>query len=174
MKVWMQLKRLAPGVERSEKTDLCSQVLLVRRQLQQSLRSAVEQKIVDPPRIGERQRVEIFGKGEDHMEVRHRQELAATLLQPASLVQSLTLRTMAVPARVVTDFLGSARFTFVNVTAQGGGAANLDRSHCAQLGTAQSVLTPIDLAMSAKNVRQLETASPLWHPGTAATPRAHP
>src|SRR4030095_6749685 len=83
------------------------------------------------------QRVELLGQREDDVEVRHRQQLGAALLQPALLVQTLTLRAMPVATGVIDDLARSTAGALVDVPAESSGAAVLDGSQGPQLGPVQ-------------------------------------
>ena len=71
--------------------------------------------------VGEQASVDRRGHGENDMEVRHRQEVASLRLDPACLIEALTLGTVAVPARVVEGSLAAALVAHLEVAAQGGG-----------------------------------------------------
>src|SRR5689334_11508798 len=133
----MQGQLLAPGVEYGQNADASTQVLGIGSDLQQGLRRTLEQQVVQQPRMAQRQRVELFRKGEDHVEVGHWQQLGAALFQPALFLQALALRAVTVAAGVVDDLARSAVGTLVDMSAQSGGPARLDGSQGPQVGTAE-------------------------------------
>ena len=85
MQVRMMAQLLAPGMKHREKTNLCAQLFGIGGELQQCLRGALEQQIVDDSFILQRQLGQFLGQGKDHMEVWHRQQVCQPRLQPLGL-----------------------------------------------------------------------------------------
>ncbi len=77
-----------------------------------------EQKIVDDLRVLKRERCENPWYREDHVSVGHGQHVGLACFEPGYLGAALTLRTVAVPARVVGDPLVSAGVARVDVATQ--------------------------------------------------------
>ena len=77
-----------------------------------------EQEIVDDPGVLKRERREQLRDREDHVRVGYRQHLGLASFEPGLLGAALTLRTVAVPARVVGDPLVSAGVARIDVAAQ--------------------------------------------------------
>src|SRR5262245_36125002 len=78
------------------------------------------------------------------------------MLQPALLVQALTLRAVPVATGVVSDLLRPALFTLVHMPAQSSGTADLNGPHGPQLRPRQPVLLPILLAVETEDVGHLQ------------------
>ena len=67
--------------------------------------------------------------GEHDVEVRHVEQFRLAVLQPLGSCETLALRAVPVAARVVGDALMAAVAAPLDVTAERGGAATLDRDH---------------------------------------------
>src|SRR5687768_3859877 len=116
-------------MEHRQDSQASAEMLGIGCDVQQRLRRAGEEQVVKPSWVGQSQRIELVGNRKDDMEVRHGQKLAATLLQPALLVQALALGAVPVTARVVGDLLRAALLTHVHMPTQSSGAAELDSPH---------------------------------------------
>ena len=79
---------------------------------------AAEQEVVDDLLVLERERREQLRYREDHVRVGHGQHVGPACFEPGRLGAALTLRTVAVPARVVGDPLVSAGVARVDVATQ--------------------------------------------------------
>ena len=85
-----------------------------------------------------------------------------SFLQPLCFLETLTLRAVTVPTRVVRDpDLFAAIAARVDVSTEGGGATLLDVSHDVDLGRGRLIATAIFLAVRTHDVRDLETRP--WH-----------
>jgi hypothetical protein len=101
----------------------------VKRDPPQRLARRPEQDVVNDSLVLKRDRRQTLGQGEHHVKVRRRQKLRALLVQPLGFRQRLTLRAMAVAARVVRHTRVPAPIARVSVPAQLRRAALLDRRH---------------------------------------------
>src|SRR4051794_34916826 len=92
------------------------------------------------------------------MEVRHVEPLRLAVLQPLRPRQTLALRTIAVAPRVVRYALMAAIAAPLDVTAERGGAATLDREHGAPLRGRQrrAVLITESRAEVAEHLRHFQ------------------
>lgn len=129
MQVWVQYERLAPGVQNREDSQVSPEVLGIGRDLEQRLGGAVEQQIIEHLGVAQSQNVELLRQGEDDVKVGHRQQFVAPPLEPAFLLQVLTLRTVTVAAGVVDRLFRAALLTAVQVSSQNRGAAVFDGPH---------------------------------------------
>src|SRR5260370_41742394 len=96
------------------------------------------------------------------MEVCHcGQQLCASAFQPLRAGKRLALRTEAMPTRVVGNALMAAGIALLDMTAERGGAAQVDGAHRAALGTTEGVGMglPVVRAAAAEDVRHLERRS---------------
>jgi hypothetical protein len=84
-------------------------------------------------RIGEEERVKDVGDGEDDMMILRGQQSLLLRLKPAYLLETLTFRTVAVPARSVRNLLVSTLIALLDVTAQSRRSAVGDGSDNARL-----------------------------------------
>ena len=109
--------------------------------------------------------------GEHDVEVRHVEQFRLTVLQPLGPCETLALRAVAVAARVVGDALMAAIAAPLDVTAESGGAATLDRDHGAppRGGQRRAMLVTKSRAEVAEHIRHFQ---PLAGHGTRAVRRA--
>lgn len=126
MDVRMKHKGLAPGVKHAERTDLRSQAAAC--DVGESRSNGAEEQIVEDPRGMKCENVELLGHGEDHMEVRYREKLGRTSIEPRATCRSLTARAGAIAARVPLDVLVPTMVTLLASPAQGGRTAGADRA----------------------------------------------
>ena len=63
-------------------------------------------------------RVKFLGQGKDHVEIGNCQQLTAPLLEPEVRIVPLTLRAMAILARVIRILAMSAAVTVIDMAAQ--------------------------------------------------------
>jgi hypothetical protein len=63
------------------------------------------------------------------VEIRHVKQFRLTVSEPLRPRQTLALRAVAVPARIVRDALMTAIAAALDVTAESCGAASFDREH---------------------------------------------
>lgn len=133
------LHLLTPSVEHSEEPDLCSKMLGGSCYFEQRFCSRLEENPVDYTFILQSERGKLLRHGEDHVKVRHRQQLAATISQPPFPGCSLTLRAMAIPAGVVGNNAVTAPVTRVHMTAENGCPAVLNRMHHAKVPVVQQL-----------------------------------
>src|ERR1700683_2083924 len=95
----------------------------------QRLRCRPEQDVVNYDLILEREDLDLLGHHEYYVEVGHLEQLSLTIIEPLSACESLALRTAFVATRVVPDALMAAIAALLDVTAESGGTATLDRAH---------------------------------------------
>ena len=93
----------APGVQHQGHPDAGTQVLRIGGDRAQRLGGDVEQKTIDELLVGVGDGADGCGQGEDHVVIRHGQEVRLTSLEPALRSASLALGAMPVTARVVGD-----------------------------------------------------------------------
>ena len=108
---------------------------------------------------------------EHDVEVGHVEQFRLTVLQPLGPCETLALRAVAVSARVVGDALMAAIAAPLDVTAERGGAATLDRGHGAppRGGQRRAMLITESRAEVAEHIRHFQ---PLAGHGTRAVRRA--
>jgi hypothetical protein len=127
MNVRMVLKILSPGMQHAQKTYLGAKMLWIGGDLAQCLRGSLEQNVVDDRLVLKRDDLDLLGNCEHHMVVRHEFRLA--VLEPPGPRETLALRTVSISARVVRHTLMTAIIALLDVTAESGGAATLNRDH---------------------------------------------
>ena len=124
-----------------------------------SVSAAVRNRqVVDGGLVLERDGADRSRQGEDDVVVGNRQKLGLAFGQPLSRRRALTLRAVAVAAGIVGDAFVRAVLAALDVAAERGSAAGLDRRHDLQLGEAR--MTGVGLApcrpVGAKDVGDLE------------------
>ena len=125
----MEAELLIPGMKDGGAADAHAPMLGIGSDGAQGLGHRLEQDVEDDPAIVERDLGDLLRQGEDHVEVGHRQELGGARLAPAVGGHPLTSRAVPVAAGVVLRMLAPAAVTGVDVPAEQGGAARLDRGH---------------------------------------------
>ena len=124
----------------------------------QGLGRRPEQEVVDGGLVLERDRADRSRQGEDDVIVGNRQKLRFAVFEPLPRRGALTLRAVTIAAGIVGDAFVRAILAALNVSAERGGAAGLDRRHDLQLGEAH--MTRVGLSpsgpMGAKNVGDLQ------------------
>jgi len=103
-----------------------------------------------------RQAVEVFGQGEDEVEVLDGQQLQLASFDPGGTLGGAAFGAMAVAAGVVADLHMPAVVALLDMAAEGGGAAGLDGVQGAALLEARMVLGVVGSAMHAHHVSQFE------------------
>jgi hypothetical protein len=129
--------RRSPCVEHSGDADARAKVSWVSRDRYHRLRRRAEQEIVDDSLVLPGDVRDLGGKREDDMEVTDRQQIGFALGQPDASSGALALRAMPVAATVVGNAPVPAVLAGIDVAAQRGRAAVLDRRHDFELGQAQ-------------------------------------
>ena len=124
---------LIPGVEYSEKTDVCTETARIGGNGEQRFGNRAEQDAVKHAWILERKKRKLLRKGEDDMAVGNGQQFGRSCCQPPVAGRGLALWTMAIAARVVGDDLTGAAIALLDVSAEGGGSACADVSECPAL-----------------------------------------
>ncbi len=104
-------------------------MLWIGGDLAQRLRGRLEQDVVDHGLVLEGDDLDLLGHGEHHVEVGHVEQFRLTVLEPLGPCEALALRAAAITARVERDPLMAAIAAPLDVTAESGGAATLDRDH---------------------------------------------
>ena len=118
MHVRMMHQVLTPRVEHHQTTDLCSQMLRIGGNLQQSLGCRTKQDAVDHTFVLKCQRSQFVRQREDHVEVRYGKQFALPLLQPDSTSHRLALGTVSVAAGVVLNPLVTTVAALLDMSTQ--------------------------------------------------------
>jgi len=134
--VRMMGQRRTPGVQHGGEADARAQMLRVRGDGGQRLGGRSEQQVVDGGFVVERDGGDRRRQGEDDVIVGNRQEFGFAFCEPLPRRRALTLRAMVVAAGVVGDARMRAVLAALDMSAERGGAAGLDRRHDLQLGEA--------------------------------------
>ena len=131
----MKAEIARPGVQHGGDAEQGSQALGVQTELEQCLRSSLEQQSKQVSSIPEDQRAQLRWQSEHHVEVMHRQDARLALFEPAVLRQCLALGAVPIPTRVVLGLPVSAPGALLDVPAERSGAASSKRcQHLPLLG----------------------------------------
>jgi hypothetical protein len=101
--VRMQHQRLTPGVQGRDHPRLGTEILGVRQQGEQRLPHGLQQQCAHHGHVGQPQRIELMGQGEDHVVVITGEQPRLLEGQPALGLEVGALRTRPMPTRVVPD-----------------------------------------------------------------------
>ena len=130
-------QRRSPGVQHGGDADPGAEVLWVSRDPQHGLGGRLEQQVVDDGLVLEGDVGDLGRQCEDDVEVSDRQQVGLALGEPGAGGGALTLGAVPVAAAVVGDALVAAVRAGLDMAAEGGGAAVLDRRHDLELLQAQ-------------------------------------
>ena len=159
MGMGMMGQRRAPGVQHGGEADAGAEMLGIGGDRRECFGRRLEQQIVDGGLVLERDGRDHRRDGEHYVEIGNRQQVVFPVLQPSSGGGGLTLRAMAVAARVVGDARVRTVLAALDMAAERRGSAMFDRRHHLQLGEADMAsvgLAPVR-AMGVKNVGDLQT-----------------
>src|SRR5437879_12026143 len=101
MEVGMKKQGLAPTMEYGKEADFSSQMFRIGSDGSQGLGRGAKQNVVDDLFVLVSEGSDLFGDGEDHMEIVCRENFGRSLLDPLSTREGLALWAMAVSAAVV-------------------------------------------------------------------------
>ena len=149
-------QRLPPGVQHGDEADLGAEAFGGERRERLgggAHQQAVDRLLVLESDLGRRRR-----QGEDDVEVGNRQQLGLASGEPFRSRRPLTLRAMAVSARVVGDAGEPAVVAALDMTAERRRAAGRDRSDHAPLDAPEmsGVRSFVTVAVAAEDVGQFE------------------
>ena len=151
---------LIPGVQDAEEPNLSTEMFGVLRDLLEGLCRRGEEDVEHDLLVTKRNGIQGIGDREGDVPVWDRKKMGESFLQPLCFLETLTLRAVTVPTRVVRDANGLAAIAArVDVSTKGGGATLLDVSHDFDLGRGRRMVTAILLAVRTQDVRDLETRS---------------
>src|SRR2546427_10815375 len=155
MEVGMKMQVLSPTMEYGKEADFRSQMFGIASNGGQGLGHGTKQNVVDDLFVLVSEGSDLFGDGEDHMEIVGRENFGRSLLDPLSTREGLALWAMAVSAAVVARPLVITAIAAFEMPAQSCGATHLDRGHDASLGSRERplVLLTIGFAVAAEDIR---------------------
>jgi len=161
MDVRMMSECLAPCVQNGQEPDLAAEVPRVGGDGLERPGDGVEQDGIDHGLVVEGDPGDVGRHGEDDVEVRHRQQIGLTVGEPAVARRALALWTMPVAAGIIGDASMVAIFAGLDMTAEGGGPAQLDRGHDAALHATEmtGLGNAIGRAMAPENIRHLQSGT---------------
>ena len=116
MHMRVQAQVLSPGMQYGNHT--CFGLQFSVTELRYGLPCAGKQQVVKECRVVKKQPVQCIRNGENHMEVRHRQQVLFAAFDPCFALGILAFGAMPVTAGVITDADMSALIAFVDMSAQ--------------------------------------------------------
>jgi len=90
-----------PGVEHTEHGDGATDIAGISGEIHEGRGGRPDENGVENPLMGTDEPMELFGHGEDEVEVGNREELPSPLIEPPVSVVSVALRTAPVPAGMI-------------------------------------------------------------------------
>ena len=124
-------------MEHASHTQVRTESFWIGTDLEQSLRGALEQQVVDTSLVLIGDVADEGGHGEHDMEVRDRQQLGLALGEPLARSGALTLRTVPIATGVVGDVGALAGVTADDMATELCATATLDGRHHLELVQAQ-------------------------------------
>src|SRR6266481_1683385 len=103
MNVGMKPDLLVPGVQHTEKTNLCTEVSGIASDFEKSFRAGTKQEIVDHLFVLQHHWGQVAGECEDHVQVARGEQFSSTCGNPPFASSGLTLRAMTITAAVIRD-----------------------------------------------------------------------
>ena len=125
--VGMVVEILPPGVQHREEANVGPKVSGIPSDRTQRLGGGPKKNAVEHPLVLQGERAERVWQREDHVEVRHFEQVRGSRVQPLRARRRLALGAMAIAARVVGDGLVATGLTSLLVSPEGGGAAACQR-----------------------------------------------
>ncbi|KXB06961.1 hypothetical protein AKJ51_02350 [candidate division MSBL1 archaeon SCGC-AAA382A20] len=168
VEVQMGAELLIPGVEKTGETDLPAKTVIgVFPESLQRLAGGSKQQVVDWFFVLHHLRygIEPMRERENHMKIRHREQLLAPGLHPAGAGHRLTFRAVAVAAGVVVDLLESALLAPLDTSPHPVGATLPDVTHNPVMLQGNRMLLEIRLTVEAKDVGHLTVGGRRVAPG---------
>src|SRR6516164_4364495 len=128
--------RRAPAMEHGGSADARAEMLGIGGDRDQRLGGRAEQQVVNHGLVLVSDRSDLGRQREDYVEIADRQQICLARRKPILCRRALTLWAMAVAARVVSDAAVAATLAALDVPAERGRAALLDRRHHSELSEA--------------------------------------
>ena len=155
----MIVQVLTPGVQHRDQADLGAEMFGIGGDRAQRLGRGLEQDRVDHRLVLEGDRGDLRRQREDDVEIGNRQQLGLPRGEPLAAGLPLALRAMPVAAGIVGDADRPAGPAALDMAAEFGGPAELDRAHHAPLDAPEMAVMglPIRLAVVAEDVRHLQS-----------------
>ena len=119
---------LPPRVEDAQESDRRTEMTAIRRHLEQRRGTRPKEHVIEQRCVAMAERMEGVRQREDHMDVRHVEQLTLPRREPARTGLRLTFRTVPVPTRVIRDGPMSTGTTPIEMPAERSGSTPLQRA----------------------------------------------
>jgi len=158
MQVRVMLQVRPPGVKDGEEADLRTQMFGVGGYGSLSFGHGPEENAVKHLLVLVGDRGNLFRHREYNVEVLAVEEFGLAALDPLSAGQTLTLRTVAIPAGAVANALVAALIALLNLPSESRRPAHLDGSHDAPLrrGHRRAMLLSVGFAVTTEDIRHFQ------------------
>jgi hypothetical protein len=156
--MWMMSEGLAPGVKNGDHAGFAAEVPRVGANHADGLGGRFKQDVIDDRLVLERDRGDRRRYCEYNMEVRHRQQIGATIGKPLRASQPLALWAVPITATIVGNANHAAVIALLDMSPERRGAAGLDGRHDAALvGQQPTALGGTEsITVAAEYVRHLQ------------------
>jgi hypothetical protein len=126
MNMRMSFELLAPRVQHAEETNFRTEVSRITRNFLKRFGTGAKQKIVKNLLVLQNQWCQTVGQCEDDVQVAGREKFSSTRSNPAFSSSDLTLRAVAISARIKSDGPMPAAGALIEMTAECGGTTPLN------------------------------------------------
>lgn len=116
MNMRVQTQILSPGMQYCYHACFCMQLCI--RELRYGFPRSSKQQVIKICRMLNKQTIKFIRYCKNNMKVCHRKQILLPVLYPCFTLSVLTLGTMTVTARVITDTDKTTLITFINMSAQ--------------------------------------------------------
>jgi hypothetical protein len=127
--VGMMRQRLPPCVQHGDDANLGAEPARIGGERRHRLSRSLEQDGIDDGLVLESDRCDRCRKRKDDVEIGNRQQVGFSRGKPRGSGSPLTLRTMPIPAGIISDACHAAVVASLHVTAERLGSARNDRTH---------------------------------------------
>jgi hypothetical protein len=166
-------QRLSPGMQDRDAADLCAKPARIGSKRRHRLSGGLEQDGIDDGLVLEGDRGDRCRKRKDDVKIGNRQQVGFSRGKPRGSGSPLTLRTMPIPAGIISDACHAAVIAGLDVAAERLSSARNDRTHHAPLDPTEmtGMQTAIGVAMPAQDIGNLDGRPVRTDVGAGHNPR---
>jgi hypothetical protein len=163
MNMWVVCQCLAPGVQDGHSTCLRTKKIRVYGTLHQSLPGSLEKQPTGFVLVQIEKRMQTCRNGENHMKMFYRRQVSCQFIYPLDRFYKLALRTISVPAGVISLPCMIASVATVNMATKCSGAAPHDGIKSFLLFGAKLVMPQECFCMATENISKLNALAFVIH-----------